>query len=141
MKFHHAICAFFLLLGLGHLAVELHAARGAGSVVVAKPRMQSLTATPLFDDTGKLQSMQVTVKYLVDALQPDGVTRKKHLYSVDIDLVLQSNQRVIVGDEILVMGSLSDDLLTLADAIWIQRFPPPLPTLRNKSLRETGTAR
>ncbi len=109
---------------------------------MVKPRIQSLTATPLFDDeTGKLKSMKVSAVYLVETLNPDGVTRTKDLRHIDIDLVTEAKSRVIVGREIVEMADFADDLQAMADGIWLHRFPAQLPTPRRKDLREPGTAK
>ncbi len=135
MKLHHVVCAGLLMLGAGHVAIELRAASNR-QAILSNPQMQSMTAVPLFGDDGKLQSLHVTAQYLVLSLHPDGKTKQKHLTSVDIDVVVQAKQQVIVSDEIVTLGDLGDDLMTLADAIWFQRFPPPLPVPRRRALRE-----
>ncbi len=133
-------CVALAFYALINLAVELRAARSSLPVMV-KPQLQSLTATPLFDDDGKLKSMKVSAVYLVETLNPDGVTRTKDLRHIDVDLVTEGKQRVIVGREILEMDDFKDDLLTMADGIWLHRFPAQLPTPRRKDLREPGTAK
>ncbi len=102
-----------------------------------KPQMQSMTVTPLYDEAGKVTAMSVTVKYAVTSMQPDGKTPQRLLTTIDVDLVAQSKNQVLVKNELVVLGDSAEELTVLAEAIWNQQHPPPLP-VRRRALREAG---
>lgn len=107
---------------------RLRAARGP--VIMQKPRLLSLQLVPLWDDADKIQSLHAIGTYEVWALNPDGVTRTRHIRNIDVDLIQDASHTVNVGDEVVQLGAQTEEVLILAEAIWLHRFPSRLPEER-----------
>ncbi len=112
------------------LAVTLHAAQGPA--VLDKPQLIQFSATPLYDDAGKLLSLQVTAKFKVVMLMPDGKERRPHIRSIEFDL--KQGGSVTIEGQIVEFVDFAGDILAITQAVWDQQNPGPLPT-RRKALR------
>lgn len=113
--------------------------------VVEKPQLLSFTATPLYDSDGELLSFQVTAKFKVIMIMPDGKKQRPHIRNIEFDLVQNAGQSVIINHttnkEIVELADFGTDLLGVADFMWELNNPGPLPTnpvpvTRRKTLRE-----
>lgn len=104
-----------------------------------KPQLVSFTATPLYDDAGALLSLAVTAKFKVMMLLPDGKAKQAHLRSVEFDLVRQSGQSVVIGNELVEFGDVAADIVGIAEFAWKMNHPDPLPVnkpvVRRKAIK------
>lgn len=126
------------LLPLSAFAIILTAVFLSGSdrpALLDRPQIIHMAATPLYDTTGKMVSLNVTAKFRVLELQPDGVTQEPRVMSVETDLVRQEHQTIIAGDHVIPFSEIKSDFIALADHMWRLHHPEPLPQLR-RALRE-----
>lgn len=106
-----------------------------GPAQLDAPRLVSISALPVYADDGAMESLNVTAKFTVLHLQPDGKTKKRHVITVTFDLIEAGSQNVAVGTPPVVYDF--DELAAGLVAACVKRFfqdhPPPLPV--RKALR------
>lgn len=137
MNLRVIILTFSLFVVAGMVLVSSTSA-AQGPTVLDKPQLVAFIATPLYDGNGVLTSLQVTAKFKVMMLMPDGKASRPHIRSVEFDLVQQGTQSVILGNELVDYSDIGADIIGVSEFVWRLNHPDRLP-VRRKALRQQPT--
>jgi hypothetical protein len=139
-NFKTAFCGVAILLCAG-VGIGLTSSTNAaqGPALIEKPQIIGMTATPLYDDAGNLTSLNISAKFKILELQPDGRTQVPRIVNCETDLVRQEHQNIQIGNVMVPFSEIKADFVGLAEYLYRIHFPAPLPQNRRRALREPAS--